>query len=418
MILQIKALRNRGTLFPISREVLEAMLKSTELRRELGEIEARVKAGTATSQDQTRIVEIGTQIAKALADESQQRAGLAGQEPDAESLEKRELLRRAKVADFVKACIEHVPVTGASKEAAQACGMTGEHEVPLELFEPEKTKAVTPAPSDKPVVQRPVQPYIYQRTVAGYLGIDMPSVPGGIAAYPTLMSNTPASMKAKDGAADSTAAAVSVLKSECKRLTGQYVVRVEDMSMFPELEPALRRDIPRSLADTLDNQLLAGSGTSPELKSLFSQLADPTADTAVETFASFISTITGELDGVHAYELADLKALVGMKTYEKMTETFATNTAVSAADYLHDRIGGLRASKRVAAPVSDNQQAIVRLGMEGMVAVAPTWGGVVLVSDPYSGAGKGQHTITARQLVGDVLMLRSEAFAQVDFHLA
>ena len=195
-------------------------------------------------------------------------------------------------------------------------------------------------------------------------------------------------------------------------------MRVEDVSQFPQLENALRQDIPRSIANTFDQQLLAGSGASPQLKSLLSILGDPAASTSVETFATFISTITGLVDGLYAYELADLRALVGMKTYEKMTETFADNTAVSSADYLHEKIGGLRASNRIAGPSGGDQQGIVRLGMEPMVAVSPVWGGIQLIDDPYTDAGKGHRTITAYQLVSDVLLLRPDAFAQIDFDLS
>ena len=338
--------------------------------------------------------------------------------PDSETLEKQALLQKASVGDFVKALLDHKPVAGASAEARAAFGCTNEFEIPLELFEKAVTPAPAPAPGDRPVTVAPVQPYVYQRTVAGYLGVDMPSVSGGEQAYPVLTTNTPAGPKAKDAAADSTAAGITVHKAEAKRLAGSYVVRVEDMAMFPQLEGALRQDIPRSIASTLDQQLLAGSGSGAQLASLFSILGNPTANQVVETFATFISTITGNIDGLHAYQLEDLKALVGMKTYEKMTELFAVNTAVSAADYLHDRIGGLRASKRIAAPVSDNQDGIVRLGMESMVAVAPVWGGIQLIDDPYTGAAKGQRTITAYQLVSDVLLLRPDAFEQIDFHLA
>ena len=364
------------------------------------------------------LMKLAQDYSNALASEAEQRASLEAVDP--ETLERRSLLKRAKVSDFVKAVIEHRPVTGASAEARAAFGCLSEHEIPLELFEPtDKQKAVTPAPAagSRPLNVRPAQPYVYSRSTAGYLGVDMPTVEAGVPGYPVLTTGTPSGMVAKDGKATDTAAAITVLKSDAKRLTGAYVVRHEDMAVFPELEPALRRDIPMSLANTLDQQLLAGSGTSPELKSLLSQLTDPTANTTTEKFGTFISTITGLIDGVHAYELMDLKALVGMKTYEKMTETFAANTATSAADYLHDKIGGLRATKRIAKPASDDQQAIVRLGMEPMCAVMPVWGGVQLIDDPYTGAKNGQRTITAVQLVGDVLLLRSDAFKQVDFHL-
>ena len=399
------------------------MLKSEKLKQELDEknvLLGKLSKGSDEWQKQTsEYINLAKEVADAVVAETKQRASIGAM--GAEDLEKQALLQKANVSDFVKALLDHKSITGASAEARSAFGCIGEYEIPLELFEPaDKQKAITPAPStgDRPVDVKPVQPFVYQRTVAGYLGIDMPVVSGGEQGYAVLTTQTPSAPKAKDAAADSTAAAITVHKSNVKRLTGSYVVRVEDVSQFPQLENALRQDIPRSIANTFDQQLLSGSGAAPQLKSLLSILGDPAASTAVETFATFISTITGLVDGLFAYELKDLKALVGMKTYEKMTEIFAMNTAVSSADYLHDKIGGLRASNRIASPSGGDQQGIVRLGNESMVAVSPVWGGIQLIDDPYTDAGKGHRTITAYQLVSDVLLLRPDAFKQIDFDLS
>ena len=398
------------------------MLKSQKLLQEIGAKTEALENLTSGSSEHTNmsveIASLSMKYSKAVQEEAEQRTGLTG---DAEDLEKQSLLRRASVGDFVKALLDRKSVAGASAEARSAFGCTGEYEIPLQLFDPlDKTKAATPAPGagNRPVAMAPSLPFAYQRTVAGFLGIDMPMVSGGEQGYPVLTTNAPADPKGKGDAADATAAAITVHKSNVKKITGAYTVRVEDQALFPQLEETLRMDIPRSIANTLDQQLLAGDGNAPNLKSLISLLNNPAADMDAETFATFISTITGQVDGLHAYELADLFALVGMKTYEVMTGTFAVNTAVSSADYLHDKIGGLRASNRFAVPAGDDQQAIVRLGMEPMVAVAPVWGGIQLVDDVYTGALKGERTITAYQLVSDVLLLRAAAFKQIDFHLA
>lgn len=400
------------------------MLKSIKLKNEMDEkfaLIGKLSEGSKEHQKESvKYIALGTECADAVVAEAKEKAALGAM--DGEDLEKQDVLNRASVGDYVKALLDHKSVTGATAEARVAFGCVGEYEIPFELWFPldEKQKAITPAPGtgDRPVDVKPVQPFVYQRTIAGYLGIDMPVVSGGEQGYPVLTTQTPSAPKAKDAAADSTAAAITVHKSNVKRLTGSYVVRVEDVSQFPQLETALRQDIPRSIANTFDQQLLSGSGAAPQLKSLISLLGDPAASTTVETFATFISTITGLVDGLHAYELKDLKALIGMKTYEKMSETFAVNTAVSSADYLHDKIGGLRASNRIAAPSGGDQQGIVRLGMDSMVAVAPVWGGIQLIDDPYTDAAKGHRTITAYQLVSDVLLLRPDAFAQIDFDLS
>ena len=194
------------------------MLKSDKLRLELAETKdllGKLTNGSdAYNKQALKLVRLGVEYSDALLDEAsiRSKAGVV----DAEYLEKQQLLSKAKVGDFIKSLIDHSPVRGASAEARAAFGCSGEHEIPLELFEPiDKTKAVTPAPASgsRPVEMRPTQPFLYQRTVAGFLGIDMPNVGSGVQAYPVLTTATPSAMKGKDEKAPDTAAAITVLKS-------------------------------------------------------------------------------------------------------------------------------------------------------------------------------------------------------------
>ena len=77
-------------------------------------------------------------------------------------------------------------------------------------------------------------------------------------------------------------------------------------------------------------------------------------------------------------------------------------------------------SQRIADPSSNIQQAIVRRAnpMNDTVAVMPTWQGLQLIRDPYSGAAKGETVVSGIMLVGDVVLLRSGAFVQDSFRLA
>ena len=106
-------------------------------------------------------------------------------------------------------------------------------------------------------------------------------------------------MKAKGAAADETAAAFTISSSTPKRVTGSFRVRVEDMALFPQLEDSLRRDIPMSLANAVEEQLLNGDGVAPNINGLLQRLADP--DEAMEKYSpvSYVSTIAGSLDGIH-----------------------------------------------------------------------------------------------------------------------
>ena len=93
---------------------------------------------------------------------------------------------------------------------------------------------------------------------------------------------------------------------------------------------------------------------------------------------------------------------------------------MTAEAWLTDRTGGVRTSRRIAAPAGNIQQAIVRRSNPAgdRVAVMPTWQGLELIRDIYTGAGKGEVVVTGIMLVGDVVVLRSGAFVQDSYRLA
>ena len=342
-----------------------------------------------------------------------------GTNPDPEERERQEILGKARLGNAIQAVIEGRPLQGAESELRSAYRLSGDHEIPHELFEPREAKdqrAATDAPATGTQVnEQPVQPFIYKEGVAGFLGIDMPQVGGGTASHPVLTTGTPAGMKDKGAAADETAAAFTISTSTPKRVTGSFRVRVEDMALFPQLEDSLRRDIPMSLSNAVEEQILNGDGSAPNINGLLKRLTDPTA--AMEKYdpETYVSTIAGSLDGIHGYTLGDLRTLAGKATYQAMASEYFEATAVSVASYLDTYTGGLRMSDRIPGD-SSAQAGIVRLGMRPMCAVSVVWGGVTLIRDIYSGAASGEIVVTALQLIGDVHVLRDGSFAEVSFY--
>ena len=346
-----------------------------------------------------------------------------GTNPDPEERERREVLGKARLGNAIRAVIDGKPLTGAESELRSAFSLSGDHKIPHELFEPREAKekrAATDAPATGTQVnEQPVQPFIYKEGVAGFLGIDMPQVGGGTASHPVLTTGTPAGMKAKGAAADETEAAFTISSSTPKRVTGSFRIRVEDMALFPQLEDSLRRDIPQSLANAVEEQLLNGDGVAPNINGLLKRLTDPTAAASKDTPGSYVKTVAGSLDGIHGYTLGDLRTLAGKQTYQAMAGAFFDKTAVSTASYLDTYTGGtggVRMSDRIPDVASDVQAGIVRLGMRPMCAVSVVWGGVTLIRDIYSGAASGEIVVTALQLIGDVHMLRDGSFAEVSFY--
>ena len=336
---------------------------------------------------------------------------------DPEERERREVLGKARLGNAIRAVIDGKPLTGAESELRSAFSLSGDHEIPHELFEPREARAATDAPATGTQVnEQPVQPFIYKEGVAGFLGIDMPQVGGGTASHPVLTTGTPAGMKAKGAAADETEAAFTISTSTPKRVTGSFRVRVEDMALFPQLEDSLRRDIPMSLANAVEEQLLNGDGQAPNINGLLQRLTDPDEAMEKHTPGSYVKTVAGSLDGIHGYTLGDLRTLAGKQTYQAMVSGYFDSTAVSTASYLDTYTGGLRMSDRIPDVASSVQPGIVRLGMRPMCAVSVVWGGVTLIRDIYSGAASGEIVVTALQLIGDVHVLRDGSFAEVSFY--
>ena len=336
---------------------------------------------------------------------------------DAELRERNSILDRSLLGNAIKAVIDGRPLQGAEAELRSAYGLTGDHEIPHEMFEPNTEKrAATGAPGTKPINESPVQPFIYKDGIAGFLGIDMPNAGSGVHSFPVLTTGTPAGMKIKGGAADETAAAFTVSSSSPKRVTGSFRVRVEDMAVFPQLETSLRRDIPQSLANAVSDQILNGTGVSPNINGLLKLLTDPDAQTAKNKAPTYVSTIVGALDGIHGYSLGDLKTLAGKATYQAMAGAFFDKTADSAVSYLDSNTGGVRMTDRLPAVASNVQAGIVRIGMRPFCAVSAVWGGVSLIRDIYSSAASGEIVVTALQLISDLHVLRAGSFAEVSFY--
>ena len=343
-----------------------------------------------------------------------------GTNPDPEERERLKILGKARLGNALRAVMDGRPLQGAENELRSAYGLSGDHEIPHELFEPREAKekrAATDAPATGTQVnEQPVQPFIYKEGVAGFLGIDMPQVGGGTASHPVLTTGTPAGMKEKGGAADETAAAFTISSSTPKRVTGSFRVRVEDMAIFPQLEDSLRRDIPQSLSNAVEEQLLNGDGVAPNINGLLQRLTDPDEAMEKHTPGSYVKTVAGSLDGIHGYTLGDLRTLAGKQTYQAMASGYFDSTAVSTASYLDTYTGGVRMSDRIPDVASSVQPGIVRLGMRPMCAVSVVWGGVTLIRDIYSGAASGEIVVTALQLIGDVHVLRDGSFAEVSFY--
>ena len=310
----------------------------------------------------TELPDVELRYAAAVTSEATDAAAAAIAEQDGgESTEKRALLRRAKLAHYVRASIDQRGVDPASVEGelAAACDCPGF--VPLELFGvtgPAEVRAITPAPDSGTAVQQAIpMPNIWRRSVGEYLGITSPTVGTGTASYPVLTTSVTSAPKAKGAAAPATAGVYSPFTVTPIRITGSIEIAKEDAAIMIGMEESLRDDLGRSMRDQYDSQIVTGNGTSPNLNGLLAQLTDPSAPaTGVEDWPRLVAVSAGAIDGLFAYECADVKSLVGVATYRLAASTFrGTDGPISAAAYLKSTTGGFMSTGRLAAAASHIQ---------------------------------------------------------------
>ena len=366
--------------------------------RKVSALEVEYRAALVTEQD--------AEQARAVAD------------PDGEETERRRILARANVMPFVMEATEGKRVDGAELEVRSAIlGDAGDGHMPIDLLlapdELERRASNRPiehrADAVTPVAaaaladgsQASVLERVFSRSIAARLGVAMPSVPVGDAVYPIMAAGTTASMAADGTQVDATAGRFTGYSLEPTRLTAAYLFNARQTLQLRNFEAVLRRDLTAVVSDKMDDQIINGSGTAPNVNGFMHEMTAPGDPTAVTTWAQFLALFSDEVDGLNAYGLNDLVTIIGKDTFtygHGLFRTGATDNGPrgSALEYVRERIGGLSVSSRIPAAASNIQTNVTALtSYPGRNAVAPIWRGLELIRDPYSNAGKGEVRLTA-----------------------
>ena len=350
-----------------------------------------------------------------------------GHETRSEDRDMADLERRADLGNLMHGLFNPGAVPGDDgpmKELQQHYHL-GENQIPVQLLRRSEhdnleTRAVTPAPSDVGAQQQTIIPYVFPRSVAGFLGVDMPTVGVGEQVYPVLTSALTVTAAAENADANETTGSFSADVLTPSRLQASFFYSREDRAKFAGMDAALRMNLSEGLADGLDKQVLVGSygllsadeggGGSPTLAA--------NASTAEADFPNFMSTLAyGRVDGRYAATTGDVRIVMGAPTYAKAGATYRNNSVDrTALDRLMEVTGGVRVSAHIPAVASKKQNALVRLGMLRDM-VAPVWEGVTLIPDEVTKAKSGQIVVTAVMLYA-VRVLRTDPFRKQEFQVA
>ena len=390
---------------------------------------------------QTEFRDKETQYRSALIAEGETERRALETEPDAEMRERLELRGRASLGRYLAAALRGRQPDGAELELREAAGI-GDG-IPLELWDtaPERqaehrqNDASTAAPGTVGVNLDRIRPAVFSQSVLPRLGVEMPRVESGTYASATITASLTAASKAKGARQDATAAAFTVTPVTPKRISARLGIRIEDVAAVGQenFESVLRQNLSLVLSDELDNQGLNGAGgnSGADLVGLFQRLTDPADPGTVATFDDFAASLAGGVDGLWALSQADVALLVGPVTYQLAGRTFqaATNYKgeLSAASYLMAQASSFKTNKRMpdAAAASKVQQGILyrmgrsMMGGEGAMrtAVCPHWN-EISIDDIYSGSAKGERFFTMHVLLGDVILVQPDAYAQIAYKVA
>ena len=318
---------------------------------------------------------------------------------DPEQRERLEIRSKTGLADFLSAAAGGREVSGAAKEYADAVGCSPLNRLPLDLFrngQPE-TRAITAGPAvDGPV--EPAVPYVFESSAAASLGIQMPQHGPGAVQVPRVSTAPPADTLAKDAAAPATAAVIALDSQTPKRISGQFEIRIEDLAVYPPLEAVLGESIRGALSNELDSEIFNGNAAG--LNGLFTQAADVAVAGSVETYATGVGRFAGLVDGQFAYNLSDLRCVVGPSTYAQFMGLISDGMPLG--DYLESKLGSFRVSNRMPAVASKGQKGVVTLNGGPSPIRVYVWNALEIIRDPFTGAGAGKVTLTATALVSEV----------------
>ena len=392
------------------------MRKSQTLTVELSEKRERVNTLLAltdmsseqrTELDATtkRLLEIEPELRAAIVSESGEDDDIRRQHNGGEHRELGELAGRANMGAIMHAAIEHRATDGPEAEI-QAHFRVGANQVPLEMLRGIEHRALTPAATNVQSNQDTIIPAVFRASVSEFLGIYMPTVPSGDAAYPVLTNDTTVGGPHSDSSevAETTGAfSANLLAPE--RLQASFFYRRTDAARFVGMDEALRMNLSDALADAMDDQILSGT------KGLLTgTVLDNHNASAVTTTANYEAEfLFGRVDGRFAENAMAVRQVFGSATYGHAAGQYRANSNDdSALDSLMASGGGVRVSAHVPAVASSKQNALIRLGMRRDY-VAPMWEGLTLIPDDITGAKKGEITITAVMLA-NFQLLRSGGF--------
>ena len=328
---------------------------------------------------------------------------------------------RIRFGEYIQAAMSQRAVGGVEREYNAAMHIP-ENRFPMDLLSGLETRAAIDG--DAGSNQGTWLDRLFEGTAAERIGITMVSVAAGIASYPVMTSTASAAMRARAQAADSGVFTATVTEMKPKRGVVEGIYSIEDDARLPGLGEAIMRDLRGALVEGIDRKIFKGdsgaSGTDADITGL--QTAGITEVTLTQAAKikgdETLKVFVGLVDGKHATGMGDVRivASVGANTlwYGTIHNSAVDNQTVAqflmASGVTWSTRGGIE-----TATSNGDFGAYIGLarGIDGS-ARAAVWNAGELIRDPYSGAKKGEVSLTLNYL-WDFAVPRTSNFRRLKF---
>ena len=327
---------------------------------------------------------------------------------------------RVGFGDYVQAAMSQRGADGAAKEYNEALEIP-ENRFPLSMFAPETRAAID---GDAGAHQGTWLDRLFDQTAASRLGITFTPVPAGIGAFPVMTSTAAAAQRARAQAADSGTFTATVTEMKPKRGVTEGIYSIEDDARLPGLGDAILRDLSAALVEGIDKMIFKGdsgaSGTDADITGL--QTASITEFTLTQANKvkgdETLKALVAYIDGKHASGIGDIRIVAseGANTlwYGTVHAAAVENQTVAQFLAANGVTWGVRGGIETATAAGDFGAYIgLARGIDG-AARAAVWSAGELIRDPYTGAKKGEVSLTLNYL-WDFGVPRTSNFKRLKF---
>ena len=404
-------------------------LRQSEIRKRCNEISGlsdddftdKVKEEFEGLKNELNDVEVRYQAAL-LSDEQPTETKLT--ESTGEGKEIRKLLQSAKSENYFATAFRNGKLTGAETELNEALECTEVREggivIPLEMFDDDLTEtraATSTAAITGPEMQSPILQKLYASPITDALGISQTAISQGSNTWILLTDGgtTPA-MKGESADVDTpTAATLSTESLSAEKLICQYEYTAQVQASIPQIVPALRENLMLEMRDQMQNQIINGNGTSPQVSGFMNELTAPADPSEVADYASLLSSLSSMVNGIVATEESEVSFLAGLETYKLSCTLYNTGSGEVASEALKQRGRGYRASSYLPAATSNIQKSNI-LHAGGMNRTSDScmglWPSIELIVDRFTKAGQATTVLTAIQLWNFKAAFRPNAYSR------